>query len=1067
MSNYIINESKIQKSVLNKYLSRLENEYFEDINEKYSVYQKIFNSAYKDQIINLKESEYEQIFQLRLFQTVLGYQIDIGKESPRNIKFQPKSKEGFADGGIYLPNADDIDKKNIAVIEMKDSNTREINKINNQAFKYFKTDPNIKYTITCNFLRIRIYLDNTKDYIDFPIFNLSLADFKLFYLFLSYRTVLVGWPSLMKNETVHEEEKIEKRFYVDYSKFRDELFKNIVKNNTNISELILFNRTQKLLDRFIFIFFAEDKGLIYPNFIESVINYWKDEKKRFGEKSLYEDFNRYFVLLDKGREKAHNTEAIFAFNGGLFKKDRVLENLKIDCDVLATNVQKLSSYDFTSQITVDILGHIFEHSLSEIEETEAKLKGEQVDKSKGKRKKDGVFYTPKYITKYIVDNTVGKLCNEKKSNLELDQDFDIIEYQKSGGRVNKKGEKLFHTLESYKNWLLELKIVDPACGSGAFLNEALSFLIKEHKEIDDLIAELTNTPLRIFDTEKSILENNIYGVDINEESVEIAKLSMWLRTAQKGRQLSDLSNNIKCGNSLIDDPKIAGDKAFNWENEFPEVFKNGGFDVVIGNPPYVSHDRVNNKKYLSVTYKSHQGFADLFCYFYELGVKLLKKDGVLSFITSNSFLKAEYGAPLRKFLLNNSTLLEIINIEDAQIFSDAIVNSSILSLQKNSNKNRKCLIVNKKYDLEIDFWLYIENNKFYYQQLDFDELPWNLIKPEILNLRNKIKGKNQTLEELDTKIRLGIATGSNEAFIVSEEIKRELITQDQNSIDLIKPILRGKDIEQYYYNLPPLYLLLTKNGIDVHKDYPAIFNHLESFGDSFKNRGAKGQHWTNLRACSFFDDFKKDKIVWIELTDKGRFSRCSDEIYLLNSAYFLLPPKGYSIGYLITILNSKLIKFYLKQIANTSGVGTARWINIYVKEFPIYEASIEIQTEFDNLEKIMMNKLLSHNRVSKAFTKYIHTQINLEKISRKLKNWHELEFGEFIKELNKAIKKVGGEKLTKMDGLDWMEVFETKKAEAQALKAQINQTDKEINTMVYELYGLTGEEIAIIENNLN
>ena len=159
---------------------------------------------------------------------------------------------------------------------MKDSNTKELRKINSQAFKYKEADPEIKYTIICNFLTIRVYIDGKKDYIEFPIFNLSEDEFKLFYLFLSYNSLLLEWPITMKNETVHEEKKIEKNFYTDYSKFRNELFNNIVKNNTDVSELILFNRTQKLLDRFIFIFFAEDKGLIYPNFIESVISYWKD-----------------------------------------------------------------------------------------------------------------------------------------------------------------------------------------------------------------------------------------------------------------------------------------------------------------------------------------------------------------------------------------------------------------------------------------------------------------------------------------------------------------------------------------------------------------------------------------------------------------------------------------------------------------------------------------------------------------------------------------------------------------------------------------------------------------------
>jgi len=151
-----------------------------------------------------------------------------------------------------------------------------------------------------------------------------------------------------------------------------------------------------------------------------------------------------------------------------------------------------------------------------------------------------------------------------------------------------KGKKLYQKLNDYKDWLLSLKIVDPACGSGAFLNQALNFLIEEHKNIDDIIAELTNTALRLFDTDKAILENNLYGVDINEESVEIAKLSLWLRTAQKGRKLSSLNDNIKCGNSLIDDPEIAGEKAFDWNVEFEEIMQNGGFDVVIGNPPYLN-----------------------------------------------------------------------------------------------------------------------------------------------------------------------------------------------------------------------------------------------------------------------------------------------------------------------------------------------------------------------------------------------------------------------------------------------------------------------------------------------
>ncbi|PHQ85489.1 MAG: restriction endonuclease subunit M [Thalassobium sp.] len=1061
-----------QNSVLKKYLKQQDSEAVAKAFKKFSKY--FHDPKIQENIRSSKEEEYQGIFLTELFSKILGYTMKPNANFNLVAEYKNEKNSRKADGAILK------DNEALGVIELKGTNTKDLEKVRQQAFDYKANQTGCVYVITSNFEKIRFYINNAVDFEEFDLFNLNQERFELLYLCLAQENLSNNIPLKIKEASVQEEEAITKKFYKDYSTFKRELFRDLVKlnmknevfraelnnedadrANKNIKHN-LFKKSQKLIDRFLFIFFAEDRGLLPPNSTVQILEQWNRLKDDDAYFPLYHRYKLYFNYLDQGRAGKNGKAEIFAYNGGLFKPDAVLDSLEISDELLYKHTNALQAYDFESQVDVNILGHIFENSLNEIESVNAEIEGTDFDKQTTKRKKDGVFYTPKYITKYIVDNTVGKLCTDKKTELGVIEE-EYLKIRK--GRSKAKLKELLDSLEAYREWLLQITILDPACGSGAFLNQALDFLIKEHQYIDELQTNLLGGGFVFPDIENTVLENNIFGVDLNEESVEIAKLSLWLRTAQPRRKLNDLSSNIKCGNSLIDSKTEVGDKAFKWENEFVHVFSEGGFDVVIGNPPYVSHDRVDNKKYLSATYESHQGFADLFCYFYELGVKLLKKDGVLSFITSNSFLKAEYGAPLRNFLLNNSTLLEIINVEDAQVFSDAIVNSSILSLQKNSNKKGKCLIVNKKYELSIDFWSYIESNKFYYEQLDFDELPWNLIRPETLKLRNKIKGENLTLEELDTKIRLGLATGSNEAFIVTEEIKRELITQDPNSVELIKPMLRGKDIEQYYYNLPPLYLLLTKNGIDVQEDYPAIYNHLDSFGESFKNRGAKGQHWTNLRACSFFDDFKKEKIVWIELTDKGRFSKCTDEIYLLNSAYFLLPPKGYSIGYLITLLNSKLIKFYLKQIANTSGVGTARWINIYVKEFPIYEANIEIQTECDNLEKTITNKLISHNNINKAFTKYIQSQIKLEKISRKLQNWHTLEFGDFIKELNKAIKKAGGAKLTKMDEMEWMDVFETKKAEAQTLKAEIDKTDAEIDAMVYELYGLSEEEIKIVENN--
>ena len=201
-------------------------------------------------------------------------------------------------------------------------------------------------------------------------------------------------------------------------------------------------------------------------------------------------------------------------------------------------------------------------------------------------------------------------------------------------------------------------------------------------------------------------------------------------------------------------------------------------------------------------------------------------------------------------------------------------------------------------------------------------------------IRRKMEGKGQTLEQQGTKIRLGIATGNNNVFIIDEEKKNQLVKQDKKNIEIIKPIIRGQDINRYNHS-SILYVLLTRNGINVKKDYPTIYEYFDRFGDSFKLRGAKGQHWTNLRACAFFDDFKKEKIIWIELTDKGRFSYSNKEEYLLNSAYFLIPPIGMPIKYLLGVLNSKLIQLYMSFVAATSGMGTLRWINNYIKLLPV------------------------------------------------------------------------------------------------------------------------------------
>ena len=560
-----------QKSVINKYLKNLDNE---KVNKAFENFQKFYGDKLRlYNIMQLKEENYQEGFLREIFAETLGYTINPDKDFNLTTEFKNFNDARKADGAI-LRNG-----KAVGVIELKSTKTKNLESIKEQAFSYKNNQPGCRYIITSNFQNLRFYIDDATEYEEFNLFSLSEKDFKLFYLLLSKESIFSDLPHKLKKETKFHESDISAQLYTDYKRFKNKIFENLVKNNPQYDKLTLFKKSQKLLDRFLFVFFAEDSGLIPPNAVSKIIEQWKQLQELDEYRPLYTRFQKLFSHLDKGH-KYEKWGEIPAYNGGLFRNDELLDSneLKIDDEVLEKDSLILSAYDFNTEVDVDILGHIFEHSLNEIENITAQLRGEKIDKKKTKRKKDGIFYTPKYITKYIVENTVGTLCKEKKeelkiNNILIDETFHRKSISKGYVRLTEKGKKLFKTLNEYKDWLLTLKILDPACGSGAFLNATLDFLIQEHKQIADIIAELMGDASPLFtEIDKAILENNIYGVDINEESVEIAKLSLWLRTAQKGRPLSDLSGNIKCGNSLIDDPEVAGDKAFHWQTEFPQIF---------------------------------------------------------------------------------------------------------------------------------------------------------------------------------------------------------------------------------------------------------------------------------------------------------------------------------------------------------------------------------------------------------------------------------------------------------------------------------------------------------------
>jgi len=546
-----------QKSVIQKHVNNLDTE---KVDKAFEIFRKNYNHPKIEQVKSLKEEEYQDGFFRDIFVDVLGYTLRPDENFNLQREFKNQSDGKKADGAILK------DDNAIAVIELKSTKTKDLTKVTQQAFNYKNNQPECKFIITSNFQKLRFYIDYSNEYEEFDLFSLNREQFNLLYLILHKDSIFKGLPIQLKKETQFHEKEVSQELYKDYSNFKSKLFDNLILNQPEEDKLLLFKKSQKLLDRFLFILFAEDSGLLPPNSISRMIERFEILKDEDAYKPIYEIFKQYFGYMNIGRKGKKSADDIPAYNGGLFYEDNILNDFKIDDEVLINDLKKLSTYDFSSEVDVNILGQIFEHSLNEIEDVTAEIEGTVSDQKRSKRKKDGVFYTPKYITTYIVANTIGKLCVDKKKELDIEEiEFDNS-FLKADRSLSVKGKKLFKKLTAYKTWLTELKIVDPACGSGAFLNQSLNFLIEEHEKIDDIIAELTDSPLRLFDTDKNILENNLFGVDINQESVEIAQLSLWLRTAKKDRKLSILNNNIKCGNSLLA-------SEFDWHKEFPQVFK--------------------------------------------------------------------------------------------------------------------------------------------------------------------------------------------------------------------------------------------------------------------------------------------------------------------------------------------------------------------------------------------------------------------------------------------------------------------------------------------------------------
>lgn len=1010
--------SLFQKSVLNKYYNELS---IPQIQESFLDFQFIFNNPAKQQnILNAKEEQYQEGFLRELFVKILGY--TLYPDGNHNLITEQKNETNSkkADGAIL--NGLNV----IAVIELKSTKTVDLASIESQAFGYKNNQQGCKYVITSNFKKLRFYIDNAVEFLEFDLFNLNFDDFKLLWVCLSANYLLKNIPAQIKEASNHQEERITKQLYADYARFRTELFNDICAKNTDYDRLFLFKKTQKLLDRFLFLFFAEDRGLVSPNWTRKILQDWTDLKDKYDNYiPLYTRFRKNFDYLNTGY---HGKDGeIFAYNGGLFAPDEVLDNLTVDDDLLYKGSLKLSNYDFDSEVDVNILGHIFENSLNEIDEIHDSLNENKVDKVT-KRKEDGVFYTPKYITKYIVENTIGTLCKEQKEKLEIiDEDFEFIEK----GKKKKKREELNKKIIDYRAWLLELKIIDPACGSGAFLNQALEFLIAEHTKLDELRARLLGGSIVLSDVETSILENNLYGVDINDEAVEIAKLSLWLRTARKGRKLNSLNNNLKCGNSLIDDVEVAGDKAFNWNTEFKEVFDKGGFDVVIGNPPYgIFIDEIESN-YYSKFFPLSRYKINLYVLFIERMFQVFKTKTLISFIIPKSLLFNSYYDNIREHLIKNTSIKEFLTISD-KVFVDAEVGGSLIITYNNylvSDRLTNFVSLKSFFDSK---WQTQSINQAEYLKVPNCEISFS--RNETVHLKSRLL-KMKVIKDFFL-----LKNGLNPGNIKDKLISTEKVT------DNYEKIIWGKDIGKYEINW---------SGSFINYDESIQY----SSNDIKSKKGMNSQISVDY-ALRTKDLFETPKVV-VRKTGDSLISAVD-----LNNNYFDTLVHGiYSktqevveLKSLSALLNSKPATYFYRLLHDIKGKVFAKISLDNLKSFPIPDlyklVESNLRLKYDEIIFLKNELKVIDNR----FLKFIVAEFQIMKQSPKLKKWISLEYKQFDIELSKVKAD-----LKIKEKADLYGYFEEQKNKALAIKMQIEQIDMEIDQMVYELYELTEEEIKIME----
>lgn len=777
-------------------------------------------------------------------------------------------------------------------------------------------------------------------------------------------------PLYMKLVRHKKQIPVDERLLDDMKKWRVSLLKNIKKKNTNLDFTDekefrhVEDEVQKFIDRLIFICFCEDKELKEPE-LKALMN---DKKDRYAMKPGWLLAKIQGVFEDYRKE----------YDSDLF--DTSLANrFRIDDVELLALLEDLRepkgkpAYDFKS-MEADILGRTYENFIGHIQSGK-KIKEETEDK--GKRKKEGIYYTPKYIVDYIVNNTVRKVAKGK----------------------------------SYAD-ILKIKIVDPACGSGSFLIRAFDILAEE--------ASKAKKKDLSYEEKKELMLSCIHGVDVDERAVEIANLNLSLRLAERDKKLPILRENIRVGNSLIDDPSLIGYKAFRWNEEFKDIFDSGGFDVVIGNPPYFN---IRTNQELQSFVKSrypeiYTGQNDVLYYFVMKGLNILKEGMHLGFIISRYFMEADSAKKFREFILENAEITKIVDFGNNQIFDGVNVLTIILHLKKNTQQKNNELSVIKFKDKVNPKLIAGDEKKYFVDNIELltikqsllDSDVWTFYSAVVGNVIKKIETESFDLGKI-AKTGAGIQSGLNSVYVVDSET----ISKYNIEKKILRNYVKTMDLKPYIILNRGLKVIRLINDDDI-RDYPNVKKYLEEHQKALKKRyeAKKGLcKWYAFAVSRNLDifDSNKEKIITPIYSTSNKFgydSGKSGENYLTlsDTAVIQIQDAKYSTKAILAILNSRLMNFYYKKRRKLKRGGYYEYLSKTIDTLPI-----KFNNDFSKTADSLIDKMiLLKNELQKFKDSHVSKKHSIEK--------------------------------------------------------EIQKLDKEIDEAVYKLYGITGAEKKIIEASL-